>query len=108
MKKLMIFVCTMAFVACNNTASVADRTDTVPAPIGATSLSKESELEILDECIANAKDNAGNDLDDARAFALCRCVLLQMQQKYPTADSTELVVHLRDTSDVMQMARECQ
>lgn len=65
-------------------------------------------MEILDECIDNAKDNAGNDLDDAKAYSLCRCVLLQMQQKFPNADSSALVAHLRDTTDVVQMARQCQ
>jgi hypothetical protein len=112
MNKLMIFLCTVTLAACNNESSApaADRNDTVSntRPVGTTSLSRESELQILDECITNAKDNAGNDLDDARAYALCRCVLLQMQEKYPSADSTALVAHLRDTTDVVQMARQCQ
>ena len=112
MNKLMILLCMMVLAACNNEASTPAETDsdaigTTP-PIGSTSLSRESELQILDECMANAKDNAGNDLDDARAYALCRCVLLQMQEKHPGADSTALVSYLRDTTQVVQMARECR
>ena len=108
----MILLCTALLVACNNEASTpaeanSDTMGTRP-PIGSTSLSRESELQILDECIANAKDNTGNDLDDARAYSLCRCVLLQMQEKYPTADSTALVNYLRDTTQVVQMAKDCQ
>ena len=112
MTKLMILFCTMVLLACNNetstTAAGSDDSATTKPSIGSTSLSKESELQILDGCIANAKDNAGNDLDDARAYALCRCVLLQMQQKYPGADSTALVNYLRDTTQVVQLARECE
>lgn len=108
----MILLCTIVLTACTNKASTPAEanSDTVATrpPIGSTSLSRESELEILDECIANAKDNAGNDLDDARAYALCRCVLLQMQEKHPDADSTALVNYLRDTTQVAQLARECQ
>jgi hypothetical protein len=112
MNKLIILFCIVFFAACSNEASTpaGDRKDTArtTASFGSTTLSRESELQILDECIDNAKDNAGNDLDDAKAYALCRCVLLQMQQKYPGADSTALVEHLRDTTHVVQMAQQCQ
>jgi hypothetical protein len=112
MNKLMILLCTVWFAACNNQASTpaSDRSDTTrnASAITTTNLSTESEMEILDECIANAKDNAGNDLGDEKAYTLCRCVLLQMQQKYPGADSTALVNYLRDTAQVVQMARQCQ
>lgn len=108
----MILFCTVLFAACNNqgSTSASDRGDTArsASAVTTTNLSRESEMEILDECIDNAKDNTGNDLDDSRAYALCRCVLLQMQQKFPGADSSALVAHLRDTTDVVQMAKQCQ
>jgi hypothetical protein len=112
MNKLLMLFCATILIACNNegstTASGNKDTARNTAAVTTTNLSTETEMEILAECVDNAKDNAGNDLDDARAFALCRCVLVHMQQKYPGADSTALVNYLRDTTQVVQMARECQ
>jgi hypothetical protein len=112
MNKLMMLFCAFVMVACNNqdATPAADQSDTAGtnASINTTSLSRESEMEILDECISNAKDNAGNDLDNARAYSLCRCVLLQMQEKYPGADSTALVNYLRDTTQVVELAKKCE
>ncbi len=69
-----------------------------------TSLPQKSELEILAGCVDNAKANLG----EAKAYALCKCILGQVQQKYPGADSTALINHLNDTTQVAQMAKQCQ
>ena len=111
MQKLFFILCCALFIACNNedtSATVDQNESSRTATSVTTNLSKESEMEILAECVDNAKDNAGNDLDDAKAYALCRCVLLQMQEKYPGADSSALVNYLRDTTQVVQMAEKCQ
>jgi hypothetical protein len=109
MHKLLLLLCCACFIACNNqSASEKNESSTSTSPAVGTVLSTESEMEILAECVDNAKDNAGNDLDDARAFSVCRCILRQMQERYPNADSTALVNYLTDTTQVAQMAKQCQ
>lgn len=70
----------------------------------AQSLPKENAMEILAGCVDNAKANLG----EAKAFAMCNCVLEQVQKKYPGADSTAIVMHLSDTAEVARMAKDCQ
>jgi hypothetical protein len=111
MYKLLCLVCCAWLLACTNESAPERKDSTTNAnasPAAGTSLSTDSEMEILAECVDNAKDNAGNDLDDARAFAVCRCVLSQMQERYPQADSSAIVAYLTDTTQVAEMARKCQ
>ena len=109
MKKLLFLFCCACFMACSNQpASDTEKNNTAGSPTVSSTLSTESEMEILAGCVDNAKDNAGNDLDDAKAFALCRCVLQEMQKKYPDADSVALVNHLSDTTQVAELAKKCR
>ncbi|RYZ27574.1 MAG: hypothetical protein EOO10_12305 [Chitinophagaceae bacterium] len=107
MFKRFCFAATIFCFACSNEASDPATENASPsaAPGGVTSsLSKESELEILAECVDNAKENLG----DTQAYALCKCVLGQVQKKYPDADSAALIMHLSDTTEVAAMAKECK
>lgn len=103
-KFLLLFSMALLF-ACTNQTSEKNTTDKNAASVVATTLSAESEMEILSGCVAEAK---ANNVDEAKAFALCRCVLRQMQEKYPTADSAQLVAHLRDTAEVVQLTEKCE
>ncbi|NTS39577.1 hypothetical protein HRG84_01555 [Flavisolibacter sp. BT320] len=102
--------CLVAYIFCfscsNDAADTASEKAATPAAPGevTTSFSKESELEILAECVDNAKENLG----DAQAYALCKCVLGQVQKKYPGADSAALITYLSDTTEVAAMAKECK
>lgn len=108
MHKLLFFLCSLFFIACNNNQSSAPAAEKNAAkssnPIHMTSLSEKSELEILSGCVDNAKANLG----EAKAYSLCKCILGQVQQKHPGADSSALVTHLSDTAEVAQMAKQCQ
>jgi hypothetical protein len=107
MQKLFFLLGTLCFFACNNQSADTSRQDTTAkkTTIGNTTiLSRESELEILDGCIDNAKGNVG----ESRAYAICKCVLGQVQEKYPTADSSDLVMHLSDTAEVARMVLKCK
>ena len=104
-KRFCILVYIFCF-SCNNEASKTDTNrDSAAAPGSVTnSFSKESELEILASCVDNAKATLG----DAKAYALCKCVLGQVQEKHPTADSAALIRYLSDTTEVAAMAKKCQ
>ena len=108
MKKLFFLFCCACFIACSNqpASDPENKNNNNPTVLG--NLSTESEMEILAGCVDNAKDNAGNDLDDAKAFALCRCVLQEMQKKYPDADSVAIVNYLSDTTQVAELAKKCR
>ena len=93
--------------SCSNEASntATEKAYASAAPGGVTrTLSKESELEIIGECVDNAKATLG----DTQAYALCKCVLGQVQDKYPNADSAALIMHLSDTTEVAAMAKACK
>ncbi len=109
MHKLLSILCLAFIIACNNQASApaSEKTENKnsASSVVVTNLSTETEMEILAGCVENAK---ASNLEEAKAFTLCRCVLRQMQEKYPEADSTALVGHLRDTAQVVQMAKQCQ
>jgi hypothetical protein len=109
MKKLLFFLCATIVMACNNQAanskSSKDTATGSTTVSGVSHFSKESEMEILAGCIDNAK---ASNVDEAKAYALCRCVLKQVQEKYPQADSTALVDHLSDTTQVAQMVQQCK
>lgn len=109
MPYLILIFCAFLFTACNNQSPAPENKQGVgsstTAPSNkATSLSRESEMEILDECIENAKATLGAE----KSYTLCRCILRQVQEKHPSADSTALVMHLSDTAEVAQMAQKCQ
>jgi hypothetical protein len=109
MPYLILLFCSFLFVACSNNQSSAPANkqgavSTTATSNKATSLSRESEMEILDECIDNAKATLGAE----KSYALCRCILRQVQEKHPGADSTALVTHLSDTAEVAQMAQKCK
>lgn len=102
-----LFFCSILFLACSNSEkSESTRADSANniAATPATRLPEEAELEILAGCVDNAKATLG----DAKAFALCRCVLSQVQEKYPNADSAALIQYLSDTTEVAAMAKKCQ
>ena len=93
--------------SCSNESSGpgTENASTTAAPGGITqALSKESELEILAGCVDNAKTTLG----DAKAYALCKCVLGQVQEKYPSADSAALIRYLNDTTEVAAMVKNCR
>lgn len=108
MYKLIFSFCSLFFIACNNQSETPSDTQGTTTNKAATplrtALSRESEMEILDECIDNAKGNIG----ESRAYSLCKCVLNQIQAKHPDADSTALVMHLSDTTEVARMAQQCK
>lgn len=108
MKPLIFLCCTVIFLACNNQSTEsetlnADSSNNRSAT-PSTLLSEESELEIMAGCVDNAKPNLG----EAKAYALCKCVLEQIQEKFPGADSSALIGYLNDTTQVRQMAEECK
>lgn len=107
MPYLILLLCTFLFIACNNQSSepaTKQGAVSTTATAGKTTLSRESEMEILDECIDNAKATLGAE----KSYALCSCILRQVQEKHPGADSTALVDHLSDTAQVAQMAQQCK
>jgi hypothetical protein len=111
MYKVIFLFCCLSFIACSNNESstpAENKGDTANTTSNAlphvTNLQPESELEVLASCVDNAKAQLG----EQKAFALCKCVLGQVQQKYPGADSTAIVAHLSDTAQVAQMAKQCQ
>ncbi len=109
MNKFLLLACAVVAVACSNEATTGDnRKDTATgntSPTVMTSLSTESEMEILEGCVENAK---ASNLDEAKAYSLCRCVLQKVQQKYPGADSSALVDHMSDTTEVREMVEACR
>jgi hypothetical protein len=109
MKKLLFFSCAVFVLACNNQSATGESGKDTAArsasPTVMTHLSAESEMEILEGCIDNAK---ASKLDETKAYALCRCVLRQVQEKYPSADSTALVDHMSDSTEMVQMVKKCQ
>ncbi|HEV7329794.1 MAG TPA: hypothetical protein VGN63_02045 [Flavisolibacter sp.] len=105
-KRICLLVYIFCFSCSNETSnSATENASTSAAPGGVTqALSKESELEILAGCVDNAKTTLG----DTRAYALCKCVLGQVQEKHPQADSAALIRYLSDTTEVAAMARNCK
>ncbi len=108
MNKLTFFFCSFLFLACSN-PSAEDQGTSKDSAINvaatpATRLPEEAELEILAGCVDNAKATLG----DTKAFALCKCVLGQVQKKHPTADSAAIIGYLSDTTEVAAMAKNCQ
>lgn len=103
-------LCLLAYIFCfscsnesSDSASESPTKNTAPGSV-TQAFSTESELEILASCVDNAKATLG----DAKAYALCKCVLGQVQQKHPTADSAALIRYLSDTAEVAAMAKKCQ
>lgn len=104
-KRFCILLYIFCFSCSNDTSQTANSKDSAVTPGAVTnSFSKESELEILASCVDNAKATLG----DANAYALCKCVLGQVQEKYPSADSAALIRYLSDTTEVAAMARKCR
>lgn len=102
--------CLLAYIFCfscsNESSNSTSEDSSAMAPPGSVTqaFSKESELEILASCVDNAKTTLG----DAKAYALCKCVLGQVQEKHPNADSAALIQYLSDTTEVAAMAKKCQ
>ena len=104
-KRLCLLVYIFCFSCNNESSKPATENTSAAAPGNVTqTLSKESELEILAGCV----DNARASLGDAKAYALCKCVLGQVQEKHPDADSAALIRYLSDTTEVAAMAKKCQ
>jgi len=105
MQKIIFLLCTIMIVACTNRTATsgntaADSTTTTAAnpPLN------EEEMRFLTGCVENAKTR----YTEAQSFVLCKCMLTQVQQKYPSADSATLLQHLSDTAEVAQMIRNCR
>ena len=103
--RICLFIYIFCFSCSNESSdSATENASTTAAPGGVTqAFSKESELEILAGCVDNAKANLG----DTKAYALCKCVLGQVQKKHPNADSAALIRYLSDTTEVAAMAKKC-
>ena len=105
-KHLCLLVYIFCFSCSNESSnSATENASATAAPGGVTqALSKETELQILAGCVDNAKATLG----DTKAYALCKCVLGQVQEKHPSADSATLIQYLSDTTEVAAMAKKCK
>jgi hypothetical protein len=110
MKKLLAFFCFAFLIACNNQESspASGNNTTNSSTAVANKLSEQTRFEILAGCVDDIRATAGSNFDSVKTYALCNCMLREMQAKYPTADSTVLVNYLNDTLQVAQVAPRCQ
>lgn len=105
MQKLLLLFCSIAFSACNNqSSSTGENKDTVAKSTTTNVALNADAMSFLAPCVDNAKAN----LSEEDAYALCKCVYAQVQQKHPNEDSTTLLEHLSDTAEVRQMAANCK
>lgn len=106
LKRLCLFAYIFCFSCSNESSESASESPSTSAAPGSVTqaFSTESELEILASCVDNAKTTLG----DTKAYALCKCVLGQVQQKHPNADSAALIRYLSDTAEVAAMAQKCK
>ena len=106
MHKLLFFLCSLLALACTNRAAntgseTNDSTGTVSTTVKPPM--NEDEMRFLSGCVENAKIR----YTEAQAFTLCKCMLAQVQQRYPSADSATILQHLSDTAEVAKMVRNC-
>lgn len=106
MHKQIFLFCSLLLLACTNRTAAPANDSTSPAASSDTTGQRmsESEMAFLSGCVDNAKSLYG----EAQAFALCKCILEQVQQKFPNADSATLITHLSDTTEVARMAQQCR
>jgi len=64
--------------------------------------SEEDEKEFLSGCI----ENTGGKMDEATAYANCKCVLDQLKRSFPNMDSAANV--LMDTAKAATFAARCK
>jgi hypothetical protein len=104
MQKILFLLCTIMIVACTNrTATSGNAADSTTTTAANPPLNEE-EMRFLSGCVENAKTR----YTEAQSFTLCKCMLTQVQHKYPSADSATLLQHLSDTAEVAQMIRNCR
>ena len=91
--------------ACNSNNSKVDASDIGAAKQDSTvtkyNWTTEEEKQYLADCVNNAKPR----LNDTAAYAYCKCVLQQLKQKFPTADSAAVVL---DSAMAAQLAANCK
>jgi hypothetical protein len=107
MYKLLFLLSGLFLLACNNQSSTAggkaDSQKNTAANLTAN-WSKEREMNFLSDCVENARTL----YNETQGYALCKCMLGQVQRKYPTADSAALLQHLSDTAEVAKMIKDCK
>lgn len=107
MCKLIFVFCTVFFLACKNNSTPANgkaATLTNSSSNTAKTWSKEDELEFIDGCVGNAQEQLGA----TQAYSLCKCMLVQVKEKFAAADSIAIATHLSDTAQITQMMRKCR
>jgi hypothetical protein len=102
-------ICGLSFIlicACNSRSSEKNTNDSTAAASTnssvASSWSKEDEQEFMASCVDNSKASMG----DTAAYAYCKCVLGKVQQRFPTLDST--IVVLNDTTEAAKITAGCK
>lgn len=105
MRNAFILACCLLTLACTNQSSApAGTPDAATLKTPAAGWTKEREMEFLADCVENAESNYA----EPQAYALCKCMMGQVQQRFPAADSATLAVHMSDTALILQMIRSCQ
>jgi hypothetical protein len=100
----LLFILILA-KACNSNSPKVDTSNTgaVKQDSIATKYTwtSDEEKQYLADCVNNAKPR----LSDTAAYAYCKCVLEQLKQKFPTADSASAVL---DSTMAAQLAANCK
>lgn len=58
----------------------------------------------IDGCVENAKGQLG----EPQSFALCKCILGQVKEKFSAADSVAIAQYLSDTTRIAGLMRNCK
>lgn len=110
MYKIIFFLAVVGFTACKSKPA------TTPAGTGKKSTndsslttvpsqwSGEEENQFMDNCVANALTRYNND--QKKAFSYCKCVLTQVQQRFPVADSADAL--MQDTVQMAAILQRCK
>ena len=96
-----------ALLACNNGPNKTRESKTAADTAGQTTATKYTwqeteEQEFLSGCVDSAKIK----VNEATAFAQCKCILTQLKQRFPSMDSASPA--LMDVKYVAQLAANCK
>jgi len=107
MMKTTLLCCCLFFFACKNQSNTpATDADNTKTKTSATqnAAATNDDMEFLSGCVDNAKQL----YSEADAFVLCKCMLGQVKEKYPNADSATIMQHFSDSTEVKKMVQKCK
>jgi hypothetical protein len=103
MYKTFFLAAIVLMMACNNdTKEAKTLNENGSAQTKTHTWPQEDEQEFLDDCIGNA----GAKMQEAAAYANCKCVLNELKKTFPNLDSAASA--LTDTAQVAAFTAKCQ